>query len=101
MVLFFGVQGNSARAKEIAALLGQKMDNLEVQMRKAIARKVVEDFKDPLGPLRAMTEAAYAAPGKVGSLSTFSENHNPQIASSPGNRDGWFCHPMHKCSSYM
>ena len=40
------------------------MDNLEAEIRKAITRKVVEDFKDPLGPLRAMTEAAYAAPGK-------------------------------------
>ena len=57
------VQGDSPRAREIAALLGQKMDSLEVEMRRAITRKVVEDFKDPLGPLRAMTEAAYAAPG--------------------------------------
>jgi vinculin len=54
--------GDSARAKEIAALLGQKMDSLEVAIRKAIARKVVEDFKDPFGPLKAMTEAAYAPP---------------------------------------
>lgn len=59
------MQGDSARAKEIAALLAQKMDNLEVELRKAIARKVVEDFKDPLGPLHALTEAAYAAPGMV------------------------------------
>ena len=57
------VQGDSPRAREIAALLGQKMDSLETEMRRAITRKVVEDFKDPLGPLRAMTEAAYAAPG--------------------------------------
>lgn len=41
------------------------MDNLEAELRKAIARKVVEDFKDPLGPLRALTEAAYAAPGMM------------------------------------
>ena len=40
------------------------MDNLEAELCKAIARKVVEDFKDPLGPLREMTKAAYAAPGK-------------------------------------
>ena len=59
------MQGDSARAKEIAALLGQKMDNLEAELRRAIARKVVEDFKDPLGPLREMTEAAYAAPGNL------------------------------------
>ena len=58
------LQGDSPRAKEIAALLGQKMDSLEVAIRKAIARKVVEDFKDPLGPLKAMTEAAYAPPGQ-------------------------------------
>ena len=41
------------------------MDALEAELRRTIARKVVEDFKDPLGPLRAMTEAAYAAPGKM------------------------------------
>ena len=62
------MQGDSARAKEIAALLGQKMDSLEAEIRRAIARKVVEDFKDPLGPLKAMTEAAYAAPGQPHSL---------------------------------
>lgn len=63
--MYLWTQGDSARAKEIAALLAQKMDNLETELRKAIARKVVEDFKDPLGPLRALTEAAYAAPGMM------------------------------------
>ena len=40
------------------------MDSLEAAIRKAVARKVVEDFKDPLGPLKAMTEAAYASLGQ-------------------------------------
>ena len=39
------------------------MDYLEKELRKAIARKVAENFKDPLGPLNALTEAALAPIG--------------------------------------
>nr|WEL12746.1 vinculin [Halisarca dujardinii] len=53
-------QGDSERAKEIRRLLAQKMDALEAALRKGLARQIVQTFKDPLGPLNALTEAATA-----------------------------------------
>ena len=56
-------QGDSERAKEIALALQKKMDELEREMRYAAAKRVAEDFKDPLGPLNALTAATMAPPG--------------------------------------
>ena len=44
------------------------MDELEKELRLAIARKVTEDFKDPLGPLNALTEAALAPIGEMNTI---------------------------------
>ena len=41
----------------------KKMDELEREMRYAAAKRVAEDFKDPLGPLNALTAATMAPPG--------------------------------------
>ena len=41
----------------------KKMDELEREMRYAAAKRVAEDFKDPLGPLNALTAATLAPPG--------------------------------------
>ena len=57
------MQGDSERAKEIALALQKKMDELEREMRYAAAKRVAEDFKDPLGPLNALTLATMAPPG--------------------------------------
>lgn len=57
------MQGDSERAKEIALALQKKMDELEREMRYAAAKRVAEDFKDPLGPLNALTAATMAPPG--------------------------------------
>ena len=57
------IQGDSARAKEIALALQEKMDELEREMRYAAAKRVAEDFKDPLGPLNALTTATLAPSG--------------------------------------
>ena len=57
-------QGDSERAREIALALQKKMDELEREMRYAAAKRVVEDFKDPMGPLTALTTATMAAPGE-------------------------------------
>ena len=59
------LQGDSPRAKELAQLISEKMDELERELRAAITRKVAEDFKDPLGPLNALTEAAMAPLGMI------------------------------------
>ena len=60
---FTHLQGDSERAKEIALALQKKMDELEREMRYAAAKRVAEDFKDPLGPLNALTAATMAPPG--------------------------------------
>ena len=57
------LQGDSERAKEIALALQKKMDELEREMRYAAAKRVAEDFKDPLGPLNALTAATMAPLG--------------------------------------
>ena len=59
------MQGDSERAREIAVALQQKMDELERELRYAAAKRVAEDFKDPLGPLNALTAATLAPPGKL------------------------------------
>ena len=64
MIFFFHLQGESERAKEIALALQQKMDELEREMRYAAAKRVAEDFKDPLGPLNALTTATMAPLGE-------------------------------------
>ena len=56
-------QGDSERAKEIALALQKKMDELEREMRYAAAKRVAEDFKDPFGPLNALTSATMAPLG--------------------------------------
>jgi vinculin len=53
-------QGNSERAKELRRLIAEKMDELESALRKGLARQIVHTFKDPLGPLHALTEASTA-----------------------------------------
>lgn len=39
------------------------MDQLERQLQLELTRKVAEDFKDPLGPLNALSVAAMASLG--------------------------------------
>ena len=48
--------------------ISQKMDELEKELKMAVARKVAEDFKDPLGPLNALTQAALAPVGTLARL---------------------------------
>lgn len=57
-------QGDSPRAKELARRLAEKMAELEKEVRMAIARKIAEDFMDPLGPVNALSEAALAPEGE-------------------------------------
>ena len=45
--------------------ISQKMDELERELKMAVARKVAADFKDPLGPLNALTQAAMAPVGML------------------------------------
>ena len=52
------------RAQAIAMAIGQKMDQLEKELNMAITRKVAENFKDPTGPLNALTQAALAPLGR-------------------------------------
>jgi len=54
------------RAQAIAMAIGQKMDQLEKELNMAITRKVAENFKDPTGPLNALTQAALAPLGRDG-----------------------------------
>ncbi len=60
-------QGDSERAHELRALISAKMDKLEKELQFEITKKVTEDFKDPLGPLNALTTAAMAPLGTYGS----------------------------------
>ena len=53
-------QGDSELARQIAAEISAKMDQLQFE----ITKKVTEDFKDPLGPLTALTQAAMAPLGE-------------------------------------
>ena len=53
----------------IAKLIGEKMDKLERELQLALTRKVAEDFKDPMGPLSALSEAALAPIGRCGFIS--------------------------------
>lgn len=46
------------RREALKIELSEKLNELEQKMRKAMAWKVAEDFKTPLGPLNALTEAA-------------------------------------------
>ena len=57
-------QGDSEEARALAKAIGEKMDQLERLLQLELTRKVAEDFKDPLGPLQALTKAALAPPGK-------------------------------------
>ena len=41
------------------------MDQLQKELQYEITKKVTEDFKDPLGPLNALTTAALAPLGKA------------------------------------
>ena len=41
------------------------MDQLEREIQFEITKKVTEDFKDPLGPLNALTTAALASLGEI------------------------------------
>ena len=45
-------------------MIGEKLDELESKMRTALARQIVHTFKDPLGPLNALTEASTAPVGE-------------------------------------
>ncbi len=58
-------QGDSERARELRALISAKMDQLEREIQFEITKKVTEDFKDPLGPLNALTTAALASLGEI------------------------------------
>ena len=40
------------------------MDQLQKELQFEITKKVTEDFKDPLGPLNALTQAAMAPLGE-------------------------------------
>jgi len=44
------------------------MDQLEKELQFEITKKVTEDFKDPLGPLTALTTAALAPMGNYGEI---------------------------------
>ena len=68
-------QGDSPRAREIAALLAEKMTVLEKELRMAIAKKITEDFKDPLGPVNALSQAALAPLGKRGLIHKHTHTH--------------------------
>ena len=57
-------QGDSERARQIAAEISAKMDQLQKELQFEITKKVTEDFKDPLGPLNALTQAAMAPLGE-------------------------------------
>ena len=71
------------RAQALAMAIGQKMDELEKELHMAITRKVAEDFKDPFGPLNALTQAALAPLGEDGG-----DNFEPYLASFPGSSLG-------------
>ena len=45
-------------------MIAEKLDELESKMRTALARQIVHTFKDPLGPLNALTEASTAPIGE-------------------------------------
>lgn len=62
--LFPHSQGDSEEARALAKAIGEKMDQLERLLQLELTRKVAEDFKDPLGPLNALTKAALAPLGK-------------------------------------
>eukprot|EP00794_Sanderia_malayensis_P016841 gene16841-18540_t len=57
-------KGNSPEAKKIAQQLSAEVEKLQGLMQKALARSVVEHFMDPIGPLNALSKAAYAPPGQ-------------------------------------
>ncbi len=54
------------RAQAIARAISEKMDRLERELNLALTRKVAEDFKDPMGPLNALSTAAMAPLGGCG-----------------------------------
>jgi len=58
------LQGGSARAKEIAALISKKMEELQRELQLELTRKVAEDFVNPVGPLNALTAACLAPTSK-------------------------------------
>lgn len=64
-------KGDSEAACRIAALISEKMDLLDAEVRQAIVRNVAKDFKEPFGPLNALSEAALAPLGTAARQETY------------------------------
>lgn len=57
-------QGNSPQARAIAANLSHKLQLLNSKVQDALAAQVADDFIDIATPLKQLSDAALAPPGK-------------------------------------
>ncbi|XP_067931173.1 vinculin-like [Watersipora subatra] len=78
--------GGTPHAKAVARALGDKLNELVKSLSSAAAEKVVDDFLDVGGPLKALTDAALAPPETPGREGNFTsradafENHSNKLA---------------------